>query len=135
MSIMRQLDHRHIVKYLGVGGFLDGGTAVGGSGGGGNSGMLSMPPSAPAMFLVLELMRGRNLKRLVQQQMTSPYASLYSHEDALRWCIQIAGALAYLHERSPAVRRVGEPSCIFASLVMSPGLIYLVHSLSSSGAR
>lgn len=41
--------------------------------------------------------------QLVMKQMTCMHQELYSSDDALRWCSQVAGALAYLHNSRPQV--------------------------------
>jgi len=87
IALMRKLAHKSIVEYIGLG-FED------------NS---SDRSRLETMFLVSELMDGGTLKKLVLAQMCHPEALLYSHQDALRWCIQIAEALAYLHAASPMV--------------------------------
>lgn len=55
-------------------------------------------------FLVSELMDGGTLKQLVMRQMATPHRALYRHEDALRWCTQVAEGLAYMHGMNPMVR-------------------------------
>lgn len=44
-----------------------------------------------------------SLVQLVMKQMTCMHQELYSNDDALRWCSQVAGALAYLHNSRPQV--------------------------------
>ena len=53
------------------------------------------------LFMVLEYMGGGTLSDLVQRQMLTPQYKIYSTNDALRWSIQIASALAYLHNSKP----------------------------------
>ncbi len=53
------------------------------------------------MFLVSELLEGGTLKRMVMNQMKEMHRDVYKPTDALRWCIQIADALTYLHQVSP----------------------------------
>lgn len=99
---MRKLDHRHIVKYIGVG----------------FSEKNADTPEARlrSMFLVLELMPGRNLKRLVMLQMATPYSSLYRPRDALRWSFQAASAIAYLHDNK--VRQKNMNYAMIGSLLL-----------------
>ena len=52
--------------------------------------------------------QGRSLKRLVSAQMASPYTSLYSPRDALRWCIQVGvGGLSGASTHGRGLRGVG----------------------------
>lgn len=37
------------------------------------------------------------------KQMKEPHKNVYSHADGLRWCMQIAEAIAYLHDHNPMV--------------------------------
>lgn len=53
------------------------------------------------LYMVLEHMGGGTLADLVQRQMLTPQYKIYSTNDALRWSIQIASALAYLHGSKP----------------------------------
>ena len=55
------------------------------------------------MFMVSELVEGGTIKRLVMNQMMTPAASLYKTRDAVRWCHNIAEALAYLHSVKPQI--------------------------------
>jgi hypothetical protein len=43
----------------------------------------------------------------VSSQMGVPHKRLYSNQDALRWMIQIAEALEYLHGANPIVSKPG----------------------------
>ncbi|GAX83888.1 hypothetical protein CEUSTIGMA_g11313.t1 [Chlamydomonas eustigma] len=87
IALMRKLNHNYIVDYIGIG-YTD------------NSSQTSQRSS---MFLVSELLEGGTLKRMVMNQMKEPHRDIYRHVDALRWCINIADALAYLHEVKPVV--------------------------------
>lgn len=55
------------------------------------------------MFLVSELVEGGTLKKLVMSQMMTPGSSLYSTRDAVRWCLNIADALTYIHSVKPQI--------------------------------
>ena len=59
--------------------------------------------SGPTWGMVLGLAQGGSLAALVKRQMVTPYKQLYSDADALRWAVQLAGALQALHEGSPQV--------------------------------
>eukprot|EP00798_Chlamydomonas_sp_ICE-L_P008146 gene8146-1394_t len=74
VSLMRKLDHPYIVHYIGVGTEDNG-----------------------------QLFLGGALTGLVDDQMESDPGSVYSTHDAIRWCIHIAEALAYLHSSQPVV--------------------------------
>ncbi|GAX84910.1 hypothetical protein CEUSTIGMA_g12331.t1 [Chlamydomonas eustigma] len=87
IALMRKLNHNYIVDYIGIG-YTD------------NSSQTSQRSS---MFLVSELLEGGTLKHMVMNQMKEPHRDIYRHVDALRWCINIADALAYLHEVKPVV--------------------------------
>mmetsp|Transcript_13051 Transcript_13051/g.37913 ORF Transcript_13051/g.37913 Transcript_13051/m.37913 type:complete len:497 (-) Transcript_13051:1501-2991(-) len=86
VALMRKLKHSNIVAYVGVGEEK----ATSGSG-------------KETMFLVQEFVAGGTLKALIMKQLTLPHKSLYTLSDALRWCIQIADALAYMHAAKPKV--------------------------------
>ena len=47
--------------------------------------------------------QGGTLKKLVMQQMSQPHKDIYSNTQALRWCLNMAEALEYLHTRQPIV--------------------------------
>lgn len=55
------------------------------------------------LFIVQEYCPGGSLRDLVLKQMMEPMRSLYSTEDAMRWSLNIAQALSYLHSRAPVV--------------------------------
>ncbi len=48
-------------------------------------------------------MGGGTLKKLVSTQMSEPHRRVYTNADALRWAVQLADALAYLHQANPIV--------------------------------
>lgn len=87
VSLLRKLKNKHIVHYIGVG----------------SSDSTTEQSAAQTMFLVQEYMNAGNLKRLVQNQMLSLPRRLYSYVSALRWSLQIANGLAYLHNSHPMV--------------------------------
>lgn len=82
ISLLRKLRHGNIVEYLGVG--------------------LEKGPEGH-MLLVEEFMAGGTLKQLVIKQMHHSGRVLYSYSDALRWFLQIAKGLKYLHSAKPMV--------------------------------
>lgn len=49
------------------------------------------------MFMVLEAMEGGTLKKAVIKQMTSGSHPHYGAGEALKWAINVASAMAYLH--------------------------------------
>ena len=51
-----------------------------------------------------EYIDGGTLKALVAQQMEDRWKVLYRTQDAVRWLLEIAQGLQYLHEREPMVR-------------------------------
>ena len=84
-AVLRKIRHPHIIELIGVGGAKD-------------------PAGAfRELFIVQEFCPGGSLRDIVFQQMITPRKSLYSASDALRWCLQVAKALAYLHAASPKV--------------------------------
>lgn len=69
----------------------------------GSSNLSSEETRRSSMFMVSELVEGGTLKRLCMDQMMTPAASLYKTSDAVRWCLDIAEALAYLHKAMPQI--------------------------------
>ena len=60
------------------------------------------------------------MKQLVEQQMCTPYRVLYSNVQGLRWMIEIAEALAYLHTATPLVgERVNKKKWIIECIEVS----------------
>ena len=55
-----------------------------------------------SIFLVEEFVDGGTLKTVVAKQMLLTH-HLYSMRDAVRWLIDIARGLKYLHQREPMV--------------------------------
>jgi serine/threonine protein kinase len=60
-----------------------------------------MTPSADSLLLLL--LQGGTLMHKVSQSMISPGRQVYSNAQALGWALDVACALQYLHQRSPAV--------------------------------
>lgn len=63
----------------------------------------SPPPAGASVYIVQEFAAGGSLKDLVMAQMQKPFQKLYSDADALRWSLQLAEALRYLHNAQPTV--------------------------------
>jgi serine/threonine protein kinase len=55
------------------------------------------------LLLLLLLLQGGTLMHKVSQSMISPARQVYSNAQALGWALDVASALQYLHQRSPAV--------------------------------
>ena len=68
---------------------------------------LPLCPFAPPPLPPLLAPPGSSLKRLVLSSMVE-HVQQYRIADALRWCKQLAEALAYLHGHHPPVRGGGE---------------------------
>eukprot|EP00775_Hariotina_reticulata_P012407 gene12407-12542_t len=58
---------------------------------------------AGKLALVLEYAKDGTLSHKVLKQVANPGSKVYSNAQALRWALDIASALEYLHMRSPAV--------------------------------
>jgi serine/threonine protein kinase len=82
LRVLGQLEHPHIVKLAGAG-------------------LFSAPSSPARPFLVLEAVLGSDLRALVTRATAEP--SLFTTADALKWALQIAEVLAYLHARQPRI--------------------------------
>ncbi|KAG7669254.1 hypothetical protein Ndes2526B_g05554 [Nannochloris sp. 'desiccata'] len=86
-ELMRKIRHPSIVDLIGFGGKID--------------------PSGSENFLdlyiVQEFCSGGSLKDLVYKQMATHRKLLYTQAEALRWCIDVAKALQYLHSAIPKV--------------------------------
>lgn len=53
------------------------------------------------LYMALEHLGGGSLADMVEKQMLTPQYKLYTDEDALRWSMDVASALAYLHDSKP----------------------------------
>jgi serine/threonine protein kinase len=105
VRLLRKIDHPHIVKFLGAGG-----SSL-------KEEDLESPRQTADLFLVQEFCIGGSLKHLVSLQMIDPFAKLYSDADALRWSIQIASAVDYMHTANPKVvhRDLKLDNCLLTS--------------------
>lgn len=81
-KLLRKLRHSCIVAFIGAGGTEN---------------------EDGDLFLVQEYCSGGSLREVLGRQMTEPFKKHYSEELALKWCTQIAAALAYLHEAKPKI--------------------------------
>lgn len=84
-DVLRKLRHRNIVELIGIGGAMN------------------KDGSYAELYIVQELCPGGSLRDLVFKQMTSPHSRLYSKRDALKWSLDLAKALTYLHDAKPKV--------------------------------
>lgn len=92
VALLRKLRSRHIVEFIGCSWMrssLD------------DSAKPGVLPDQ--LFYVQEYCCGGSLGDMVKRQMVNPFRKLYSDADALRWALQVAKALQYLHESRPAV--------------------------------
>eukprot|EP00798_Chlamydomonas_sp_ICE-L_P027314 gene27314-4619_t len=87
VRLLRKLDHPNIMRYIGIG----------------YSDESSEKKKRESMFLACEVMQGGTLNKLVMHQMLMPHKSLYTLVTAMKWCINMADALAYLHTSQPTV--------------------------------
>eukprot|EP00798_Chlamydomonas_sp_ICE-L_P031247 gene31247-6391_t len=87
VRLLRKLDHPNIMRYIGIG-CIEASTEK---------------KQQETMFLACEVMQGGTLNRLVMSQMLMPHKSLYTLVTALKWCINMADALAYLHSSQTSV--------------------------------
>ncbi len=55
-------------------------------------------------FIVMELCNGGNLRSLVSLKAKSKKVVPYNYVDALRWSLQTAEGISYLHSCTPMVR-------------------------------
>lgn len=85
-AVLSKLDHPCIVKMFGVG------TTC------------TTTLSSDSFYVVSEYCDGGNLKDLLYKQMEVPYKRMYTPHDAIRWSLQIARGLRYLHASRPMVR-------------------------------
>lgn len=91
-SLLRVLQHRHIVNYIGYGHDKPGPTDT----------EVTAKPTLSA-YIVTENLECGTLRDRVLNQMVNPSKSLYSTEQALQWLTEIAEALLYMHSLTPAV--------------------------------
>eukprot|EP00775_Hariotina_reticulata_P006929 gene6929-7147_t len=89
--ILQSCDHRCIIKFKALCRVGQPKQAHNGRGTGGR------------WALVLEYAKDGTLSKKVSRQMAAPGSKVYSNAQALRWALDIASALEYLHMRSPAV--------------------------------
>mmetsp|Transcript_5088 Transcript_5088/g.16614 ORF Transcript_5088/g.16614 Transcript_5088/m.16614 type:complete len:414 (+) Transcript_5088:190-1431(+) len=66
-------------------------------------GMGQYGQSTHELFIAQECMDGGSLKNILYKQGVTPGKVLYTRADALRWAIQMAKGLKYLHEAKPMV--------------------------------
>lgn len=85
--VCARLDHCCIVRTLGVGAF------------GFSSGRLN----PRKLYVVQEMMPGGTLNAVMLRQSLKPKSEVYTREQALRWAIDIARGLRYLHRSNPQV--------------------------------
>lgn len=87
VTILKELDHDNIIKLVGVGSKND----------------ADMDEAWKSMYMVQEYANGGSLKTLLMRQMMNYRKPLYSFNDALRWCLNIAEALNFLHSSTPKI--------------------------------
>lgn len=85
-ELMRKIRCLSIVEMIGVGGRLEPETGV-----------------CKDLFIIQEYCSGGALREVVFKQMTMVGHTLYTEADALRWSLEIARALQYLHTAKPKV--------------------------------
>lgn len=68
------------------------------------------PPATP------QYANAGTVKHILLKEMITPRKRLFSQADALRWSLQVAQALEYLHSRNPMVRAAGGGGAARASL-------------------
>lgn len=81
-SLQRKLNHRNIVKILGIGA----------------TECTSLQTTKRTMFILQEFIPGKTLKEMIVQQMCNRDKLVYSMKQAIGWLLDIASALHYLHE-------------------------------------
>ncbi len=89
VRLLRKLKHPNIVQFVGCGFKADS--------------MHDDILDTNDFFLVLEFCAGGTLRSLVMEQMQLPFKKLYTNADALRWSLELARALNYLHSAYPKV--------------------------------
>lgn len=87
IKLLRKLQHRNIIEFIGTGSFDTS----------------SRQARESSLFLAEEFMDGGTLSQMITKQSIASPKRAYSYSDALRWCIGIAEALAYLHQSHPKV--------------------------------
>ncbi|GLI67684.1 hypothetical protein VaNZ11_011946 [Volvox africanus] len=80
-NLLRKLHHPNIVSIHGLGAHD----------------LTSLESLRNSAYVVMEGLQGGDLRMMLLRQMTS-HSRAYSRLDALRWCMHIAAACAYLHE-------------------------------------
>lgn len=113
------LSCRNIVQFIGVGSTYPDATESARAG----------------LFLVQEFMSGGTLKSLVMKHVMSNShnpAYVYRHADSLRFAIQIASGLRYMHEASPMVRMLQPwPQNTTTSLFVVQSLVLVLFCLDA----
>eukprot|EP00798_Chlamydomonas_sp_ICE-L_P007817 gene7817-1014_t len=87
VSLLRKLEHPGILRYIGSGAYDES----------------NADSQISSMFVVVELMEGGALSHTVMKEMVNSGKALFTTQDSLKWCIQIAKALAYMHSTTPKV--------------------------------
>ncbi|PSC71652.1 Dual specificity kinase shkE isoform B [Micractinium conductrix] len=90
VQLMRKLRHRNIVEFMGCSWQPASVDASGAS-------------TPREMYFCQEYCAGGSLGDIVRKQMINPFKRMYSDADAVRWCLQVAQALQYLHGSRPVV--------------------------------
>lgn len=86
-ELMRKIKHPTIVELVGIGSKCDS----------------SDSESILDLYIVQEFCGGGSLRDVVYKQMATNKKLLYTQAEALRWCIDVAKALDYLHSANPKV--------------------------------
>lgn len=84
--LIAKLNHQFIVHMVGLGFHID-----------------SSNPDPETLFMVEELCSGGTLRDKLHSQMHAYNKVVYTYMEALRWCTQLASALAYLHAQRPMI--------------------------------
>ncbi|GAB4820884.1 hypothetical protein N2152v2_007930 [Parachlorella kessleri] len=95
VKLLRKLNYKYIVRFYGCGWTRVTEEEESTHGG--------RPPTHHQLFFTQEYMEGGTLQELVVRAMTNQEGQVYGEVDALRWSLQIALALEYLHTREPKV--------------------------------
>ncbi|GMH38586.1 hypothetical protein BSKO_06470 [Bryopsis sp. KO-2023] len=80
-NLQRKLKHRNIVKSIGIGA----------------TDLTSLSTMRRSMFFVQEYMDRGTLKDMVLNQMLNRHTEVYSLQQALKWLVEVANAMHYLH--------------------------------------